>query len=117
VLGKKPIRHVAEGRDGSSRAVLGYHVDPFFDPAEQLSGFDPSFVRRHAAMRPDLHAPGPAVLPTLRDVDLAAGWKGGDPKSCDCVIPKNAAILARLAFMRIDRALGDAVVCHGTGHR
>jgi hypothetical protein len=56
-------------------------------------------------MRPDLHAPGPAVLPKLRDVDLAAGWKGGDPKSCDCVIPKNAAILARLAFMRIDRAL------------
>jgi hypothetical protein len=49
VLGKKPIRHIAEGRDGSSRAALGCHVNPLFDPPEQLSGLNASFVRRHAA--------------------------------------------------------------------
>jgi hypothetical protein len=117
MLGKKPIRHVAEGGDGTSGAALGCHVDPLFYPAQQLSGLNASFVRRHAAMRPDLHAPRPPILSELRHVHLGTAREGSNAKPSYGIIPQDASILAGLAAVRINGAFGDSASCHGKAHR
>jgi len=84
VLGKKPIRHLVEGRDGSSRTPLRRDVDPLLYFAKQLSRFDPSLVWRHPPMRSDFDASGSAILSKLGDVDFAAGGECSYAESDDC---------------------------------
>jgi hypothetical protein len=59
-------------------------------------------------MRSDFGASGSAILSKLGDVDFVAGGVCSYAESDNCIVPKDAAILPRLASVAIDGAFGDA---------